>query len=85
MPTLTLGTTKFVIQSLVRAGDGSIAVPADKPGVAYWIEGTNVRCYEFFLCPDIDRLRPVVMPRATGVAERVRACLTAGGKSTRTK
>lgn len=40
-PTLTLGTTKFVIKPLARAADGSIAVPSDTPGIAYQIEGTQ--------------------------------------------
>ena len=40
-PTLTLGTTKFVIKTIARAADGSIAVPSDTPGIAYQIEGTQ--------------------------------------------
>jgi hypothetical protein len=40
-PTLTLGTTKFVIKTIARAADGSIAVPSDTPGIAYQVEGTQ--------------------------------------------
>ena len=54
-PTLTLGAAKFVIQSLARAADGSIAVPGDKPDVAYWVEGTNVN-YVFGLSPTPNNL-----------------------------
>ena len=54
-PTLTLGTTRFRIESLARAADGSVAVPADEPGVAYWIEGTNVN-YVFALSPTSNNL-----------------------------
>src|SRR5262245_18025518 len=49
-PTLTLGTAKYRIQSLARAADGSIAVPADSPDVAYWIDGTQPN-YVFALSP----------------------------------
>src|SRR5262245_54414902 len=49
-PTLTLGTTKFVIKTIARAADGSVAVPADLPDAAYWVDGTNVN-YVFALSP----------------------------------
>ena len=47
-PTLTLGSTQFPIETLARATDGSFALPADEPGTAFWIEGTNVN-YVFAL------------------------------------
>jgi len=40
-PTLTLGTTKFVVKTIARAADGSISVPQDTPNVAYQVEGTQ--------------------------------------------
>jgi hypothetical protein len=49
-PTLTLGSTQFPIETLARAADGSLALPADKPGAAFWIEGTSVN-YVFALNP----------------------------------
>ena len=47
-PTLTLGATKFQIKTIARAADGSLAVPADAPNAAYWVEGTNAN-YVFAL------------------------------------
>jgi len=49
-PTLVLGTTKFRIEPIEPAADGSLAVPADSPEVAYWVEGTNTN-YVFALSP----------------------------------
>src|SRR5436305_14677242 len=54
-PSLTLGAAKFRIETLARAADGSLAVPPDKPGLAYWIEGTNAH-YVFALSPTADNL-----------------------------
>jgi hypothetical protein len=54
-PTLTLGTTKFRVETIARAADGSIPVPQDKPDVAYWVAGTNAR-YVFALSPTASNL-----------------------------
>jgi hypothetical protein len=49
-PTLTLGTTKFVIKPIARAADGSLTLPSDNADTAYWVDGTNVN-YVFALGP----------------------------------
>ena len=49
-PKLSLGTASFRIQSLARTPDGSVQVPPDTPGVAYWVEGTSPK-YVFALSP----------------------------------
>jgi hypothetical protein len=54
-PVLTLGAAKFRVETLARAADGSLAVPPDKPGVAYWVEGTNAH-YVFALSPTAGNL-----------------------------
>jgi hypothetical protein len=54
-PTLVLGTTTFQIQNLTRAPDGSLAVPSDTSGVAYWVEGTDSN-YMFVLSPTPENL-----------------------------
>jgi len=54
-PTLTLGAAVFTIESLAHAADGSVVLPADEPGVAYWIEGTSVN-YVFALSTAPDNL-----------------------------
>ena len=54
-PTLVLGTSTFQIQNITPAPDGSLAVPPDTSGVAYWVEGTNTN-YVFVLSPTPDNL-----------------------------
>ena len=54
-PTLILGTATFQIQNITPAPDGSLAVPSDTSGVAYWVEGTNTN-YVFVLSPTPDNL-----------------------------
>ena len=54
-PTLVLGGTTFQIQSIVPAPDGSLAVPAEPSGVAYWVEGTTTN-YVFVLSPTPENL-----------------------------
>ena len=49
-PTLVLDSSAFQIQTLQRAVDGSLAVPADTAGIAYWVEGTETN-YVFVLSP----------------------------------
>lgn len=61
-PTLVLGTTTFQIQNITPAPDGSLAVPSDTSGIAYWLEGTNTN-YVFVLSPTPDNL--ALMSRIT--------------------
>ena len=61
-PTLVLGTATFQIQNIKPAPDGSLVVPPDTSGVAYWVEGTNVN-YVFVLSPTSDNL--ALMPTIT--------------------
>lgn len=49
-PTLVIGTTTFQIQNLAPSPDGSLPVPPDTSGIAYWVEGTNTN-YVFVLSP----------------------------------
>lgn len=49
-PGLTLGAMRFRIEPIQREADGSVAVPPDTPGVAYWVEGTSPN-YVFALSP----------------------------------
>jgi len=54
-PTLVLGMTIFQIQTLTPAPDGSLTVPSDTSGVAYWVEGTNTN-YMFVISPTPENL-----------------------------
>ena len=54
-PTLVLGTATFQIQNITPAPDGSLAVPPDTSGIAYWVEGTDTN-YVFVLSPTPDNL-----------------------------
>jgi hypothetical protein len=54
-PTLVLGTATFQIQNLTPSPDGSLSVPVDTSGVAYWVEGTSIN-YVFVLSPTPDNL-----------------------------
>ena len=54
-PTLVLGTSTFQIQNLTPAADGSLIVPPDTSGIAYWVEGTDSN-YVFVLSPTPDNL-----------------------------
>ena len=40
-PTLVLASTTFQIETLTPGADGSITVPSDRRGIAYWVEGTD--------------------------------------------
>src|ERR1700752_1052243 len=53
--TLVLGKATFQIQNITRAPDGSLPVPTDTSGVAYWVEGTSTN-YVFVLSPTPDNL-----------------------------
>ena len=54
-PTLVVGSTSYQIQTITPAADGSLPVPADTAGIAYWVEGTNTN-YVFLLSPTPDNL-----------------------------
>ena len=54
-PTLVIGSTSYQIQTITPAADGSLPVPADTAGIAYWVEGTNTN-YVFLLSPTADNL-----------------------------
>ncbi|MHB1317143.1 MAG: hypothetical protein ACYCYF_00835 [Anaerolineae bacterium] len=49
-PSLLLGDTRMVIDTLAPAIDGSLPVPPDTAGTAFWVAGTNV-LYLFALSP----------------------------------
>jgi hypothetical protein len=49
-PTLTLGAVTYHIEALPHGADGSISVPANIPGTAYWIDGSEPN-YIFALSP----------------------------------
>jgi len=54
-PTLVLGTETFQIQNITPHADGSLLVPADTSGIAYWVEGT-ITNYVFVLSPTPENL-----------------------------
>jgi hypothetical protein len=54
-PTLLLGTNQYHIQSLNPNSDGSLKIPGNQPGNAYWIKGTNTN-YVFGLGPTDNNL-----------------------------
>ena len=54
-PTLVLGSKTYQIQILTPAADGSLPVPPNTSGVAYWVEGTNTN-YVFALSPTPDNM-----------------------------
>ena len=54
-PTLVLGAATFQIQNITSAPDGSLVVPPDGSGVAYWVEGTNSN-YVFAFSPTADNV-----------------------------
>ena len=49
-PTLVLGTSTFQIQTLTPGTDGSLTVPPDTSGIAYWVDGAN-KNYVFVFSP----------------------------------
>ena len=54
-PTLVIGLTTFQVQTITTAPDGSLNIPADTSGIAYWVDGTNTN-YVFVLSPTQDNL-----------------------------
>jgi len=69
VPTLLLGSSPFQIETIQPGADGTLSVPSGKPGIAYWIDGTNLN-YTFVLSPTPANL--AVMPTlTTGSAAKV--------------
>jgi hypothetical protein len=54
-PTLVIGSTSYQIQTITPSADGSLTVPADTSGIAYWVDGTNTN-YVFLLSATSDNL-----------------------------
>lgn len=48
--TLVLGPATFQMQVIQLAPDGSVSMPPDGTGIAYWVEGTDLQ-YIFLLSP----------------------------------
>lgn len=53
--TLLLGSSAFQIETIQAGADGTLAVPSDKSGMAYWVDGTNSN-YTFVLSPTPENL-----------------------------
>ena len=49
-PVLLLGSNPFPIKRIQRGADGSLAVPSDTTGIAYWVKGTEPS-FLFLLSP----------------------------------
>ena len=52
---LTLGSTRYRIESVTRKADAFPEIPANDPNIAYWLEGTNIK-YVFALSPTTGNL-----------------------------
>ena len=61
-PTLVIGTNTLQIETIQLGADGTLAVPSDTSGIAYWIDGTNTN-YTFVLSPTPENL--AIMPALT--------------------
>lgn len=62
VPTLLLGSSTFQIETVQPGAEGTLAVPADKSGIAYWVDGTNSN-YTFVLSPTPENL--AILPTLT--------------------
>jgi len=60
---LTLGETRWRVESLARGADGSIPVPPDSPGTAYHVEDSSLNDL-FTLSPNADNLALVSVLQA---------------------
>jgi len=54
-PTLVVGATTLQIQTINPVADGSLSVPPDTSGVAYWVDATHIN-HVFVLSPTPDNL-----------------------------
>lgn len=61
-PTLVLGSNTFQIETIQPTADGTLSIPSDKSGVAYWVDGTNSN-YTFVLSPTTENLN--ILPTLT--------------------
>lgn len=60
--TLVLGSNTFQIETVQPAADGTLSIPPDKSGIAYWIDGTNSN-YTFVLSPITENIN--ILPTLT--------------------
>ena len=67
-PTLVLGTTTWQIQTTNPAADGSLSVPPDTSGIAYWVDATDTN-YVFVLSPTPDNLSLISSLKAGDTAK----------------
>ena len=67
-PTLVLGTATFQIQTITPAPDGSLTVPTDTSGIAYWVDATDTN-YVFVLSPTPDNLSLISSLKAGDTAK----------------
>jgi hypothetical protein len=54
-PTLAIGTNQYIVKTIEAQSDGSLGVPADKPGYAFWVKGTEIN-HVFALSPTDNNL-----------------------------
>ena len=66
--TFVLGPTTFQIQTINPAADGSLSVPPDTSGIAYWVDATNTN-YVFVLSPTPDNLSLISSLTAGNIAK----------------
>jgi hypothetical protein len=66
--TLLLGSSALQIETIQPGADGTMAVPSDKSGIAYWVEGTNSN-YTFVLSPTSENLAMMDALSAGGTAK----------------
>ncbi len=67
-PTLAIGAAKFRIETLQPKANGSLALPPDTNGVAYWVSGTTTN--QVFLigaAPDNTKSMAALLPSIAGV------------------
>ena len=66
--TLVIGPSTFQIQTIPLAEDGTVSVPPDGSGVAYWVEGTDLQ-YTFQLSPTPENVA-LVLAITEGITAR---------------
>jgi hypothetical protein len=57
-PVLTIGTARFTIDTVQAGADGSVDLPSDEPGIAYWITGAGAH-YVFTLSPETKNIEAI--------------------------
>lgn len=63
-PTLVIGATIFQVQTIEPAPDGSLSVPSDAPGAAYWVRGTDEN--RVFVLPSTAENQALLSSLSTG-------------------